>query len=139
MDDTQREKLAEFRQKASERDTAEQEASDLRELESHELVATLETKGLKHGSDFEIINNRLGGVYAIRKPDGRAIRNWEQASEKNKLSLEWQIGLLRHYIEPQDKAVLWAQTCAQRPGLCWQTADRFVEMMSVDREGLARK
>ena len=46
---------------------------------------------------------------------------------------------MRHYIEPKDKALPWAQTCAQRPGLCWQTAEEFVGLMGVDREAADRK
>ena len=123
---------------------AAQAEADERELEAEELAATLEAKGQKRGADFVVVSNRLGGVFALRRPDTRAIRNGENASDKNKLSLEWNIGLLRHYIvEPDEKApgkaLLWAQTSAQRPGLCWQTASAFVELMGVDVDSYNRK
>lgn len=144
LTEQQRERLAELRAADAERETKEQEAADERELEARELAVLLEGKGLKGGVDFKVIANSLGGVFAVKKPDTRAIRNWENAGEKQKLSLEWQIGLIRHYIiEPDDKAagkaLLWAQTCAQRPGLCWQTSNAFVELMGVDIESVQKK
>jgi hypothetical protein len=144
MDDQQRQRLAAHRQAEAEREASAQEEADLRELEAHDLAASLEGKHGKRGVDFEVINNALGGVYAIRKPDTRANRNWEQASEKSRLSLEWMIGLLRHYIiEPDEKAPgkanQWMQACGARPGLCWQTAEKFVEMMGIDREAAQKK
>jgi hypothetical protein len=87
----------------------------------------------------------------VRKPDSRAIRNWEQADEKKKTNLEWMVGLLRHYIiEPDPKRVPegstlsprgieWAQACAPRPGLCWATSNAFVELMGVDIEAFQKK
>jgi hypothetical protein len=144
LDDTKRDRLAELRARDAERESKAQEDADVRELEARELQIALEEKGLKVNADFKVIVNPLGGVFALRKPDTRAIRNWENASEKQKLSLEWQIGLLRHYIvEPDEKApakaLLWAQTCAQRPGLCWQTSTAFVELMGVDVEAHQKK
>lgn len=147
MDDKQRERLEELRKADAERETREQEESDLRELEARELQASLEAKSLKKGTDFEIVSNRLGGVFALRKPDTRAIRNWEQADEKKKLSSEWQIGLIRNYVvDPDDKdpqkgrrGLEWAASCAKWPGLLWQTTDAWVELMSVDRDGIAKK
>ena len=144
LTDQQRERLYELRAKDAELATAAQEEADSREYAVRELVLSLEAKGAKRDADFKIIDNTLGGLYALKKPDTRAIRNWENASEKQKLSLEWQIGLLRHYIiEPDEKAagksLLWAQTCAQRPGLCWQTSAAFVELMGVDLESNQKK
>lgn len=139
MDDAKRARLAELRAAETERLAAEAEADEERELEERELAATLAATLGKRGVDFEIVSNKLGGVYGVRKPDTKAIRNWEQADEKKKTSLEWQIGLLRHYVEPEDKRLTWARTCAERPGLAWQTADAFVTLMGVDRDGLAKK
>ena len=144
LDETQRDRLAELRALNAERAARQSDQADERELEAEELAVTLEARGMKRDSDFKLIDNALGGVYALRRPDTRAIRNWENASEKQKLSLEWQIGILRHYIlEPDEKApgkaLLWAQTCAQRPGLCWQTSTAFVELMGVDVESHQKK
>ena len=148
MDDKQRERLAELRAQDIEREAKKQEEADLRELEARELVLNLEDKGLKRDIDFKIVSNPIGGVYALRKPDTRAIRNWEQASDKQKLSLEWQIGLIKHYIvDPDEKdptaqdkrGIAWAQMCGARPGLCWQTVNAFGELMGMDIEGTQRK
>ena len=155
MDDTQRERLEELRKKDIEREQLAQEDADARELEARELQANLEARPsmggvagatMKDGTDF-IINNRLGGVYALRRPDGRGIRAWEQASDKQKLSPEWQIGLLRNYIvdpnpnNPQKgmRGIEWAQQCAQWPALLWMTTNAWIELMGVDRELLAKK
>lgn len=137
LDEARRSRLAELRATDVDRETRETEAAEERELEARELAATLEQQGQKRDVDFKVVVNAIGGVYAIRKPDGKAIRNWEQASEKSKLSLEWMIGILKHYIiEPDERApgksLQWAQTCAQRPGLCWATSTAFVELMGVD-------
>lgn len=146
--DQQRERLAELRAADVDREAKKQEEADLLELEARELATTLEARGEVGGVDFKIIASTLGGVFAVRKPDGRAIRNWEQASEKQKLSLEWQIGLLRHYIvEVDEKApggagargIVWAQKCAGRPGLCWATSAAFVELMGVELDSSQRK
>lgn len=145
LDEKQRERLAELRMASTNREAAEQDEADARELEGEELAATLEAKGLKRKVDFAIVVNRLGGVYALRKPDARAIRNWESASEKQKISLEWAIGLVRHYIIDADgqaagsRGIAWAQMCAQRSGLCWQTTTAFVELMGVDIEAIQKK
>jgi hypothetical protein len=148
LDDKQRERLEELRKSASQRQADEQDAADARELEAEELAAKLEAQGLVRGADFEVINNRLGGVYAVRRPDSRALRNWEAADEKKKGNSEWQIGLIRHYIvDPEgtdpkaqgSRGIVWAQTCAQRPGLLWQTTNAFIDLMSVDRDVATRK
>lgn len=144
LDDTQKERLAALRHARMEREAKERDEADARELEAEELAALLEGRGLKRDADFKIVANRLGGVFALRRPDMRAIRSWENAKEKDRLSLEWNVGLLRHYIvEPDDKAptraLLWAQTCAQRPGLCWETSTAFVELMGVDLDDKQKK
>lgn len=117
----------------------EEKAQELRQLEVFELEQKLEgeLKG-KRGVDFEIIDNRFG-LFALRRPDTRAIRNWEQASDEKKQSLEWQTGVLRHYIYPSDQQIPWAQLATERPGLCWQTANAFVDLMGVDRSNLEKK
>jgi hypothetical protein len=145
LDEQQRDRLAELRQASAVRATEARDESDARELEGEELAMALQAKGLKRDVDFAIINNPLGGVYALRKPDTRAIRNWESASDKQKLQLEWQIGILRHYIvDPDEKqegarGLVWAQNSALRPGLCWETSTAFVRLMGVDVEGLQKK
>lgn len=145
LTDEQRARLAALREGDAERALEAAEAADARELEVRELRALLEGRGLKDGVDFKVVDNKLGGTYAVKKPDSRAIRNWEQADDKKKQSLEWLIGLLRHYIvEPDEKtpgarATVWSQTCAQRAGLCWDTANAFVELMGVDVESHQRK
>lgn len=144
LDERQRDRLAELRASDAEREAKAQDDADARELEARELVLELEARGMKRDADFKVVSNPLGGVFALRKPDTRAIRNWESASEKQKLSLEWQIGILRHYIvEPDEKApgkgIVWAQTCAKLPGLCWQTSTAFVELMGVDVEAFQKK
>ena len=138
LDDKQKERLAELQKQRAESEQAETDRALERELAAEELAVKLAPALGKRGEDFAIISNRYG-VFGLRKPDAQAIRNWERAEEKQKLSLEWQIGILRHYIEPKDTALPWAQTCAQRPGVCWQTAEAFVELMGVDRETVARK
>ncbi len=118
-------------QKAREdRQQAEERAREDRLIEAEELAASLATLGTR-GVDFQIVSNPHG-VFAIRKPDSQAIRIWEQASEKKKLSLEWMISYLRHYIEPKDRGLLWCQISAQRPGLLWATSTVFLELMGVD-------
>lgn len=144
MDEKQKERLAELRQREAERVQAEQEADDARELEAYELTAALEAKGLTKGADFAIVSNRLGGVFAVRKPGGREIRIWDTAKEKDRLNLEWMIGFLRPLIvEPEGsetkRSIAWAQMCAQRPALCWQTANAFAELLGAHREDLDRK
>lgn len=132
-------RLEEVRKRRAEREKAEQAAADARDLEAHELELLLEDelKGVRSEA-FEIVNNRFG-VFAIRKPDSQAIRNWERASEDKKASLEWQIGILRHYVCPAEKQIPWAQLAAERPGLCWQTAEAFVDLMGIDRSRLEKK
>lgn len=148
LDDKQRERLAELREAEASRQQRAQEDAEARELEALELRAALEKHGLKEGVDFKIVANALGGVYALRKPDARGIRNWENATDKQRANLEWTIGMLRHYVvEPEspetqalgNRGIVWAQMCAQRPGLCWQTAVAFVELMGVDLEGVQKK
>lgn len=164
LDDKQRERLAELRAAETDRQARAQEESEALELEALELRAALESVGLKEGSDFKIVVNALGGVYAVRKPDTRAIRNWENATQKQQLNLEWVISLLRHYIlmpgevaipkaahgqsapemapgvRPEgSRGIEWSQMCAQRPGLCWQTLRAFLELMGVDIEGAEKK
>lgn len=164
MDERQKERLAELRQREAERGQAAQEADDARELEALELSASLESKGATRGADFLLVSNRLCGVFAIRKPGGKEIRTWEMAKEKDRLNLEWMISFLRPMIvDPSEveipkvqagqtpphmapdarvhgrRAIEWAQQCGQRPGLCWQTANAFVELMGVDREAHDRK
>lgn len=151
LTEEQRERLAELRGKDIDLETEAQDARDARELEARELRLTLEGRGLKADVDFKIINNPLTGVFAVRKPDARGIRNWEQGTEKQKTNLEWMVGMLRHYIvEPDEKAmpekgtlgprgIEWARLCAQRPGLCWACASAFVELMGVDVEAVQRK
>jgi len=73
-----------------------------------------------------------------------------------KLSSEWQIGLIRHYVVDTDvptaapganqqatpsgkRGLEWAQACAKWPGLLWQTTNAWIELMSVDREAVAKK
>jgi hypothetical protein len=132
-------RLAELRQKRGEAEAAEAQAADDRELAAEELAIVLEQKlGGKRGEAFQVINHRFG-VFALRKPDTRAIRNWEQANEKQRMNLEWMIGLMRHYIEPSDKSLTWAQVCADRPGLCWHTGNIFVELMGADQAAIAKK
>lgn len=132
------ERLVALRQKQAERDQAEKEAGDARELEALELVEVLEAKIGARDVEFAIVNNRFG-VFAVRKPDTRAIKNWERASEKEKLSVEWQLGLIRHYIEPAEKAIVWLKLGAERPGLVWQTSEAFVDLMGIDRSKLEKK
>lgn len=144
MDDKQKERLAELRQREAERGQADQDADDARELEALELGTAIEAKGLRRGVDFAIVSNRLGGVFALSRPTGKSIRAWELATEKQRLNLEWMIGFLRPMIVEPDgatekRAIVWAQMCGQRPGLCWQTANAFVELMGVDREERDRK
>jgi len=144
LDEGRQSRLAELRALDAEREAKAQEAAEERELEARELAFSLEQKGLKEGHDFKVLVSAIGGVFAIRKPDGKAIRNWELASEKQKLSLEWQIGLLRNYIvEPDEKSptkgIQWAQLSAQRPGLCWKASTAFVELMGVDVEERQKK
>jgi hypothetical protein len=130
--------LAAHREARAKRAEEERDKADALELEAFELEAKLEAKLGKSGEEFAIVNNRFG-VFAVRKPDTRAIRNWERATDKEKLSIEWMLGLLRHYIEPTEKAIPWAQLGAQRPGLVWQTGEAFVELMGIDRSKLEKK
>jgi hypothetical protein len=144
LSEQQRERLYELRAKDTENQAKAQEDAEEREFMARELVVSLEARGLKRDSDFKVVDNALGGLFAVRRPDTRAIRNWESSTDKQKQNLEWMIGLLRHYIiEPDEKApakaLLWAQTCAQRPGLCWQTSSAFVELMGVDLEAAQKK
>lgn len=144
MDEKQRERLAELRLKEAERGQAEKEAGDARELEAFELAETLESKGARRGYDFQLVSNPLCGVFAIRKPGGKEIRQWEMAKEKDKTNLEWLIGFLRPLIvEPdetkKERGIRWAQMCGERPGLCWQTGEKFVELMGAVREDHDRK
>lgn len=139
-----RDRLAELREQDVERSALAKESAEERELEARELGATLEARGLKRDLDFKVIDHAMCGVYAIRKPDGRAIRNWDNASDKEKLTLEWLIGIMRHYIiEPDEKApakaLQWAQMCGQRPGLCWTTSTAFIQLMGVDTEAHQKK
>ena len=140
----QKDRLAQLREEEVSRAQDARDEADLRELEARELTATLEARGLKRDAGFKVIVNARGGVFAVKKPDTRAIRNWENAADKDRLNLEWMIGLLRHYIvEPDEKAagkaLLWAQTCAHLPGLCWQTSAAFIELMGVDLEAAQKK
>lgn len=138
LSEEQAKRLEELRTVREKREAAEAQAAEIRELEAEELALTLETQGGRRGEDFEVLTNRFG-VFAITKPDTQAIRNWEKAVDAQKASLEWQIGILRHYIVPMDRQLVWAQTCATRPGLCWQTAEAFVDLMGIDRSRLEKK
>jgi hypothetical protein len=131
-------KLEAHRKLERERQEKEQDESEGRELEAFELSDKLEATLGEPRKGFAIINNRAG-VFAIRKPDTRAIRTWEHATDKQKLSAEWLIAYLRHYIEPKEKLQTWMALCAERPGLLWQTSDAFVELMFVDRGMLEKK
>jgi hypothetical protein len=148
LTDQQRARLEELRAKDADRDAAAQEAAEVREFEGRELSATLEGAGLVRGVDFEIVTNRICGVYAIRKPDRQAMRNFDAADEKKKESTEWMIGLARHYVmdpaEPSatslsKKGIEWAQKAAERPGLAWQTMRAFVSLMANEQGDLQRK
>ncbi len=125
------ERLSRARKARDERQQADERAGEDRLIEAEELSTALVGTLGERGVDFQIVSNPHG-VFAIRKPDSQAIRIWEQASEKKKLSLEWMISYLRHYIEPKEKALLWCQVCAQRPGLLWATSTIFLELMGVD-------
>ncbi len=132
-------RLAAHRQKQTERAGAETEAAEMRELEAFDLAESLEAKlGGARDVAFGIVNNRFG-VFAVRKPDTRGVRTRQNASEKQRLSLEWEIAFLRHYIEPPEKAVLWMQTGAERPGLVWQTGEVFIALMGVDTSAREKK
>jgi hypothetical protein len=133
VEDAQREKLAAMRAKRQKAEADELEAREQRELEAGELADKLELEGQKRGEDFEIIVNRFG-VFAIRKPDHQAITSWDRASNEKKLSLDWQIGILRHYIVSDDGGVRWAQIAAVRPGVCWDTAAAFAKLMGVEAD-----
>jgi len=148
LDEAKKERLAKLRAEEAERQTREQEEADERELEALELTAALEGRGQKRGVDFVVINNRAG-VFALKKPDTGAIRRWEAAKEKERLSLEWQIGFLGKYIVELDEQAVkagrppqgltWQQTSQKFPGLCWQTANAFVDLMAVDRSETEKK
>lgn len=138
LDEEKQKRLDALRTKREELALAEQQDADERELQAEELAATLEETIGKRGVDFAIVSNRFG-VFALRRPDTQAIRNWERADDKKKLSLEWQIGLLKHYIVPESTSLLWAQTGAQRPGLVWQTSNEFVDLMGLHTDGGDRK
>lgn len=140
MSDAPADRLEELRKAKAQRADKEKEAEEARELEALELEEKLRGElGGERGVAFEIINNRFG-VFGLKRPDTRAIRNWEQATEKQKVSVEWQVGLLRHYIVPQERGLVWAQTVGDnRPGLLWQTADAFVDLMGIDRAALEKK
>jgi hypothetical protein len=138
LDEKQKERLAHLEREADERATEDASEAEVRKLDAAELTASLVAKGMKPRHDFIVVNNRFG-VFAVRQPDTKAIRVWEKADDKTKLQLEWQIGVLKHYIEPVDKALLWAQTCATRPGLCWATSNAFVELMGVDVDAVQKK
>ena len=81
LDDKAKERLAELRAAQYDREQAKAEKAEELELEALELAAKLETSIGKRGEDFAIIQNAFG-VFAIRKPDAQAIRNWERAGEK---------------------------------------------------------
>jgi hypothetical protein len=140
MDDVQRKRLEELLKAKADKQAKQDEADQLRQLEEEELSVKLEQElGGPRGDAFEVINNRFGGVFAIKRPDVQAIRNWEKADEKKKVNTEWQIGLMRHYIAPAEKQIAWAQVCADRPAVCWQTAEAFVTLMGIDRRQLDSK
>lgn len=140
MDEVKKERLRVLREAQVDLEKAEKEATDERELEALELQAKIvaETKGVR-GRDFAIVNN-VFGVFAVRKPDAQAIGNWDRARDEDRLSLEWQIALLRNYIFP-DKArgIEWAQIASDRPGLVWETANAFLELMGVSKSAVSKK
>lgn len=132
-------RLEAMRARQAARAKAEEEGEQLRALEASELEERLEgeTKG-KRDQAFAIVNNRFG-VFGLRMPDTQAIRNWQSAPDAKKETLEWQIGILRHYILPTERAIPWAQLATERPGLCWQTASAFVDLMGIDRSLTEKK
>src|SRR5579872_4424990 len=123
LDEKGKERLAALRDERAKKEKAEAEAAEERELASEELALVLEQAlGGPLGEAFAIVNNRFG-VFGLRKPDAGGLRKWERAKDSEKESLEWMIGFLGPYIEPTEKCLPWKQTCAERPGLCWQTAN----------------
>jgi hypothetical protein len=136
LDEAKKERLAEVRKLAAEREQAARDAADLLELEAEELH--LKQSGTR-GVDFEIIKNRFG-CFAVKKPDDRAIAAWDRQTPEKKLETDWIITWLRHYILPDAaEGVRWAQIAAQRPGLAWETANAFLALMGVSRDEAAKK
>lgn len=125
---TRQERLARAQKAREERAAAEERAREDRLILAEELSASLQ--GVR-GVDFQIVTNPHG-VFAVTKPDSQAIRTWEMAPEKKKLSLEWMISYLRHYIVPKERSLEWCQICATRPGLLWDTSNAFLALMGVD-------
>jgi hypothetical protein len=139
VDETKKERLEALRTARAARDKAAADAADERELAAEELHAALAGPDMVRGVDFEIVTNPFG-VYAIRKPDNQAILNWDNATKGKKLSLDWQIGILRNYILPDKaKGIEWAQVAAQRPGLAWDTSNAFMRLMGVVVEETEKK
>jgi hypothetical protein len=128
-DDT-RAKLEKHREAKLEADKVAADAADLKELEVYELKEKLASLG-KENEDWRIINNPFG-LFAVKKPDARAIKTFENAKDKDKISLEWNIAYLRHYIVPDDRVTVWMQTCGTRAGLAWQTMNEFLKLMGVE-------
>lgn len=137
-----RERLQKARKKNDDHAAAKRRELEDREIEVAELTEKLEvsTKG-KRGTDFEVVSTPFG-VYGIRKPDHQAVTNWDKATNEKRLSLDWQIGLLRHYIlpDPNVDGIAWAQQGALRPGIVWETAAAFTALMGaeVDAAGKGR-
>jgi hypothetical protein len=139
LTEEQKSQLEKFREARAAKDQAEQDATELREFERESLVAELEKTLGKENVDFKIIDNPFG-LFAIRKPDLKAIRNWEQAPEAKRTNLEWAISLLRHYIAPESKSIEWCQIGGNgRPMLIWHTANAFVELMGLDKTAAGKK
>ena len=78
LSEEQAKRLEQLREVREKREAAEAQAAEIRELEAEELALTLETQGGRRGEDFEVLTNRFG-VFAIKKPDTQAIRNWENS------------------------------------------------------------
>lgn len=138
LDEKETARLQAFRNKQAEAENASQENAERRELEIFDLVETLEKDFGKRGEGFEIVDNPYG-LFAVKRPDTQATRNWEKATDAQHGDSTWNIGLLKHYIIPADRQLAWAQLAAERAGVWWQTAGEFVKLMGLDRKLLAKK
>ena len=78
---------------------AAQERADLHELAMADLEEELSKSGLKKGFDFELVET-THGAFAVRKPDARGIKAWEDSTDKQKGQLEWMIAFLQALHRP---------------------------------------
>src|SRR5580658_6785677 len=115
------EELRRLRANAAARQKVEEEENEARELAELRLVEELSLGGSrKRGVDFEVVNTQFG-VFGVRVPDPRGIKQWDvatgSATDEDPVDPNRLAGILKHYIVPEKDQERFHLTATDRPGI----------------------